>query len=145
VIIPDVNILIYAHREELPEHEEYARWLVDLVASDEPFGLSEVVSFGFVRIVTNRRAFKTPTPLVDAFAFVRALTSRPNALRLRPGERHWEIFENLCTSAGASGKLAADAHHAALAIEHGGEFVTADSDFARFPNLRWRHPFAASP
>lgn len=140
--IPDVNVLIYAHREELPEHESYAAWLTRLAEGNAPFGASELALFGFVRIVTNRRAFKTPTPIDHAFAFVDALYSRPGCVRLRPGPKHWNIFKNLCRGISAAGKLTSDAHHAALAIEHGCEIVTADSDFARFEGLRWRHPLA---
>lgn len=142
--VPDINVLIYAHRGEVDEHERYAKWLEELVNGDEPFGASEMALFGFVRIVTNRRAFKTPTPIEQAFSFCEQLVQRPNCLRLRPGERHWEIFARLCTEVGATGKLVADAHHAAIAIEHGGELISADSDFARFPGLRWRHPLSAS-
>ena len=143
MLIFDVNVLIYAHREELAEHAEYATWLTDRVNADEPFGASELVLFGFVRIVTNPRAFKTPSPREQAFSFVSELLARPNCVRLRPGARHWEIFESLCAKTGATGKLASDAYHAAIAIEHGGEFISSGSDFARFPGLRWRHPFAA--
>lgn len=142
MLIPDVNVLIYAHREDLPEHEKYAAWLLGCVKADEPFGMSELVLFGFIRIVTNKRAFKTPTPLEQAFAFVSQLITHPRCVRLRAGERHWDIFEKLCVETGATGKLAADAHHAALAIEHGGELVSVDSDFVRFSGLRWRHPLA---
>ncbi len=140
--VPDVNIYIYAHRAELPEHERYADLLRDLVGGDSPVGVSELALFGFVRIVTNRKAFKTPTPLAMALKFVDVLLDQPNALRLRPGPAHWRIFARLCLAAGATGKLSADAHHAALCLEHGGELITADSDFARFKGLRWRHPFA---
>ena len=70
VRVPDVNVLIYAHRAESPEHDAYARWLTDLVTADEPFGWSELAASGFVRIVTNPRAFSTATPLALALQFV---------------------------------------------------------------------------
>jgi len=140
VLLPDVNVLIYAHRAESPEHAAYARWLTDTVNGREPFGLSELVLSSVVRIVTNPRVFKTPTPLETVLAFVRALLAQPNAVRLRCGPRHFQIFEQLCRETSASGKLVADAYHAALAIEHGCEWVTTDGDFGRFPGLRVRHP-----
>jgi len=140
VLLPDVNVLIYAHRAESPEHDAYARWLTMMATAQEPFGLSELVLSGVVRIVTNPRVFKTPTPLEIALAFTDSLLGRPNAVRLRPGRRHFEIFEDLCRQTNASGKLVADAYHAALALEHGCEWVTTDADFGRFPGLRWRHP-----
>jgi toxin-antitoxin system PIN domain toxin len=140
MLAPDVNVLIYAHRAESPEHAAYARWLLELATGDEPFGLSELVLSGVLRIVTNPRVFRTPTPLETALAFSTQLLSRPNAARLRPGARHFEIFQRLCRDTRATGKLVADAYHAALALEHGCEWVTTDADFGRFPGLRWRHP-----
>ena len=140
MLLPDVNVLIYAHRTESPEHGSYARWLTDLATGEEPFGLSELVLSGVVRIVTNPRVFKTPTPVAMAMRFVDELLRRPNVVRIRPGERHFAIFRQLCQQSGASGKLVADAYHAALALEHGCEWISTDSDFGRFPGLRWRHP-----
>jgi len=143
VRLADVNVLIYAHREESSEHREYARWLTELVEGDEPFGCSEIAASGFARIVTNPRIFSSPTPLATALRFIDQMHSRPNCVRLRPGPEHWAIFAKLCLATRASGKLMADAYHAALAIEHGCELATTDADFARFPGLRWRHPLHA--
>lgn len=140
MLLADVNVLIYAHRAESPEHVAYARWLTSTVNNPEPFGLSEQVLSSLVRIVTNPRAFAEPTPLETALAFCRSLLDRPNAVRLRPGPRHFDIFVDLCRKANAPSKLVADAYLAALAIEHGCEWISTDSDFGRFPGLRWRHP-----
>jgi uncharacterized protein len=142
MIIPDVNPLIYAHRDDAVEHLEYAAWLRRVVAGPAPLGLSELVLFGFIRIVTNRRVFQQPTTTANAFAFVAQLLAQPNVVRIRPSQRHWSIFHEQCKATGATGTLVADAHHAALVIEHGGEWLTNDADFARFPGLRWRHPLA---
>lgn len=143
MILPDVNVLIYAHREESPDHESYASWLQRLAEGEEPFGLSELVMSSFVRIVTNPKVFHTPTPVDAAFAFAAEILSCPGCTVVRAGSRHWAIFEGLCRASNARGKLVADAYHAALAIEHGCEFVTTDSDFGRFPGLRWSHPLRA--
>ncbi len=137
----DVNVLIYAHREDASvEHEAYASWLIEMATGPSAFGLSESVLSGFVRIVTNPRIFLNPTPLDEALLFCEELRNRPQANILRPGGRNWEIFQNLCRQVNAKGKLIADAWHAALAIECGCEWITTDSDFARFPGLQWRHP-----
>jgi len=140
--LTDVNVLIYAHREESPEHRRYADFLTSLVTGVEPFGMSELVLHGFVRIVTNSRIFPEPTPTDVALEFAAALLRRPNCVPVRPGPRHWEIFDALCRDSRARGKLVADAYHAALALEHGCEWLSTDGDFARFPRLRWRHPLA---
>jgi toxin-antitoxin system PIN domain toxin len=136
----DINFLIYAHRAESSEHEAYAAYVRKLADGPSSFGLSESVLSGFVRIVTNPKIFKKPTPGKTAFEFCDSLRRRPQAVVLRPGERNWQIFRKLCESLPAQGKLVADAWHAALAIEHGCEWVSTDGDFARFPGLNWSHP-----
>lgn len=140
MILPDVNVLIYAHRREAPEHESYAQWLRRLAESPEPFGLSELVCSGFLRIVTNPRAFTPPTEFDVAVEFIERLRRRPSCTLLRPGPRHWSRFIELCRASGARGKRIADAYHAALALEYGCEWISTDADFARFSGLRWRHP-----
>jgi toxin-antitoxin system PIN domain toxin len=141
VILCDVNILVYAYRTEAPEHERYVGWLREAIASEQAYGVSELVLSRFLRIVTHPRGMTTPAPIESALAFAEVLRSQPNALPLAPGPRHWGIFERLCRDAGVRGNLVPDAYLAALAIEHGAELVTTDRDFARFPGLRWRTPF----
>jgi toxin-antitoxin system PIN domain toxin len=113
-----------------------------LTASDEPFALSDVVLSGFLRIVTNARILDPPTPMDTAVAFCERLVDWPRSSFIAPSRRHWDVFVSLCKD--INGPLVADACIAALAIERGCELVTTDSDFARFPGLRWRHPLAAS-
>ncbi len=140
MLLPDVNLLIYAHRAESPDHERYAAWLTALATGAEPFGLSDLGCSAFVRITTNPRIWDEPTELSDALEFIDRLRGRSTARPLTHGPSSWEIFGRLCLAARARGKLVADAYHAALAVEHGCELVTADADFARFAGLRWRHP-----
>ena len=141
MLIVDVNIFVYAHREDSEDHARYRDWLTEALEGDEPFGLSDVVISGFLRIATNPRAWAVPSRMEDALAFVQDLHEGPSAVRVSPGQRHWQIFEGLCRRPGIRGNLVPDAYYAALAIEHGAEWITNDGGFARFPNLRWRHPF----
>lgn len=140
MVLCDVNVLVYAFREDADRHVEFRAWLDERVAAFEAFGVSELVLSGVLRVLTHPRVFMPPTPLDNALAFVAALRAQPNCVLVQPGARHWEIFGELCKRAGAKGNLIADAYHAALAIEHGCEWVTTDRDYARFPGLRWRHP-----
>lgn len=142
MLLPDVNVLIYAHRRESPEHPRYAAWLRGMTEGPEPFALSELGASGFVRIVTNPKIWDEPTTTEEALEFIARLRHRSNARLLSHGPGSWDIFASLCRAAKARGKLVADAYHAALAIEHGCEFVTADGDFSRFAGLRCRHPLA---
>lgn len=140
-----MNILVYAFRPEAVEHERARVWLSGAIEGDETFGLSDLVLSGFLRIVTHRRAFSPPATTDEAFDFVETLRGQPHAVIVNPGPRHWDIFSRLCRDVEARGNLVPDAYLAALAIESGSEFITTDRDFARFPGLRWRHPFAGSP
>ena len=140
MILIDVNILIYAHRADATGHERYRSWLTEVLLNDSPYGVWDLVFSAFLRIVTHPRIFRDPTPWKSAFSFVTEIRDRPNCVLLSPGDRHWEIFTHLCKTVGARGNLIPDAYLAALAIESGAELVTADRDYARFPNLRWHHP-----
>ncbi len=145
MLLPDVNVLIYAHFvDSTPEHPEYAAWLTRLATGPEPFALSVLVLAGFVRIATNPRIFDQPSTIDTAFEFVSSLLERPNARVVGPGPDHLAIFEKVCRDSGATGKLVADAQHAAVAIEHGCTVVSTDSDFSRFAGLRWQHPLRRS-
>ena len=137
----DVNVLVYAFRTDAPNHEVYREWVQQLVNGHTTFAVSDLVLSGFLRVVTHPRLFSPPTPLPNALEFVEILRSQPTATVIGPGDRHWTIFLDLCRAASARGNLIPDAYLAALAIESGSEFITTDRDYARFPNLRWRHPF----
>ena len=143
MVLPDINVLIYAHREDSPEHDRYAEWLMTLANGASPFALSSFTLAGFLRLVTNPRIFQPATPMDQALAFCRQLIARPAASMIQPGQRHWQIIVELIERAGVHGAMVSDAYLAALAIEHDCELVTTDRDFARFPNLRWRHPLNA--
>ena len=142
MILPDVNVLVYAYREDVADHRRYRDWLTRTVNADRPYGVSELVLSAFVRIVTNRRVFKNPSTPPEALSFTDRLLSSSNCVPVRPGSGHWAIFDRLCRHHDAAGNLVADAYLAAIAIEAGCELVTVDRDFARFTGLRWRHPLA---
>lgn len=144
MVLTDVNVLVYAHREDSREHQRAREWTEAMLRSDQSYGVAELVLSGVVRVVTHPRVFDPPTPIEVALDFVSMIRSQPNAAVVEPGERHWSIFDRLCREADARGNLVADAYLAALAIESGCEWVTTDRDFSRFPGLRWRHPWAGS-
>ncbi|HSQ17690.1 MAG TPA: type II toxin-antitoxin system VapC family toxin [Anaerolineales bacterium] len=140
MILTDVNVLVYAHRSDAPNHAAYREWLEKLINGDQAYGFSDLVLSGFLRIVTHPWVFNPPSDLTSALAFVEAIRSQPNAVLITAGERHWEIFKNLCEIAEVKGNLIPDAYLAALAIESGSEWVTTDRDYSRFPGLKWHHP-----
>jgi uncharacterized protein len=140
MVLPDVNVLVYAHRMDAPNHSPYRRWLEACVGSDHAYGMADLVLAGFLRVVTHPNVFTPPSPLESALRFALELRTQTNCVVVAPGPRHWDIFVRLCSVAGVKGNLIPDAYLAALAIESGSEWITTDRDFSRFPGLRWRHP-----
>ncbi len=144
MILLDVNVLLAAYREDHPHHRAVRPWFDVILADGTPFAIPDLVWASFVRIATNRRIFTVPTPLGDAFTFVRAVRAQPRHVFLGPTERTVQIFEEVCVESDSAGDLAMDAYLAALAIENGVALGSLDRDFARFPALTWRQPGDAS-
>lgn len=142
MMLPDVNVLIYAFRKDVPQHAACNAWLTSLVAGDARFGMSTLATSALVRITTHSRPQGQASTLAEAFGFCDYLLSQPNCHVVEPGEQHWAIFQRLCRETNTRGARVTDAWFAALAIEHGCEWVTLDRDFARFPGLKWSMPAA---
>lgn len=140
MVLLDVNVLVYAHRQDSPRHRQYLSWLENLINSDHAYGLSDLVLSGFLRVVTHPKVFNPPSAMDKALAFVEELRAPLTCTIITPGPRHWEIFCRLCKTAGIKGNLVPDAFLAALAVESGSEWITTDRDYHRFPGLRVRHP-----
>lgn len=143
MLLCDVNVLVYAHRSDAPNHEAYRDWLENVISGSAAYAVSDIVLSGFLRVVTHPRVFEPPSTLQEALTFAKQIYSQPNAVWLRPGKRHWSIFRELCETVDARGNLIPDAFLAALAIETGSVWITTDRDYSRFPALRWRHPLDA--
>ena len=140
MILPDVNILVYAFRADSEHHRLCHDWLEAAVNGDEAYGLADLVVSGFLRIVTHPRVFKEPSSLSEALSFAEQLRGQPHRVPIAPGPRHWGIFAGLCGTAAVKGNLVPDAYYAAMAIESGCEWLTTDRDYSRFEGLRWRDP-----
>lgn len=141
MILPDVNVLLYAFRSDAAQHPAYRSWLEEVVNGDEAYGVSPQVLCSVVRVSTHPRIYARPSRLDDALAFARVLLGQGTCNVIEPGTRHWSIFEDLSRRVAATGNLAQDAWFAALAIESGCEWITMDRHYALFPGLRWRPPF----
>jgi len=139
----DVNVLIYAHRADLPEHAEYRRLLERLGNGEEPLGLPDAVLSGFVRTATNRRVFIEPMSPDEAWRAVDELLKGPAAMMLRPSSRQWQLFRQLANDIGARGNDVSDAYLAAYALDNNATWLSADRGFARFKQSRWSHPLEA--
>jgi uncharacterized protein len=140
LILPDVNVLVIAHRADQDDHDAVRGWLEGEVNSDRPFALADIAVAGFIRIVTNPRVYHRPTPLDTAVAFVDGLVEQPTHVPVASGTRHWPIFRGVLREGDARANLVPDAHLAAIAIEHGATIATRDRGFARFTGVRWIDP-----
>lgn len=138
--LPDVNLLLYAIDEGAPKHEPARAWLEETLSGTEAVAFAWAVLLGFIRVSTNAAIFERPLDPDDALDYVDAWLDRPCATTVAPTIRHSALLRGLLGPLGAAGNLTSDAHLAALAIEHGGELCSCDTDFARFEGLRWRDP-----
>jgi uncharacterized protein len=143
VIVPDVNLLLYAHVDTFPEHSASAAWWQHAVGSGTEVGLAAPVIFGFIRLATNPRIFDPPAEIETALSYVEEWLSLPNVRFLLPGPRHIEFAFRLLRDVGAAGQLTTDVQIAALALEYQAELHSNDVDFGRFSGLRWINPLKA--
>ena len=142
MILVDANILLYAEDSLQSRHQQARAWWDGQLSGSGVVCLCWTVLSAFIRIGTNPRVFEHPLSLEQALARVQSWLDQPCTRVVRPTERHWTVFKQVLTDGQAVANLVTDAHLAALAIEHGCELASTDSDFARFPKLKWRNPLA---
>jgi hypothetical protein len=140
VILPDVNLLIYAHDTASRDHAAAKAWWDGVLSGDEPVGLAWATLLAFVRLTTNRAVFQEPLSVEEAVETVERWLTQPHVRVVQPAHRHAEYLFGFLRALGAAGNLTSDAHLAALAVEHGATLCSADSDFGRFPRLKWKNP-----
>ncbi|MBI5480774.1 MAG: PIN domain-containing protein [Deltaproteobacteria bacterium] len=145
MIALDTNILVYARRQELPNHRRAAKLVRELAEGDAPWALPWPCIYEFLRVVTHPRIFSPPTDLTVALEDVESLLASPSLTLLGEGPTHPAHMRQAIEGGRASGNLVHDAHIAALLVEHGvRELLTTDRDFSRFPGVRARDPFPFS-
>jgi uncharacterized protein len=140
VILVDANLLLYAEDRRSPHHGAARAWWDEQLSGSSPVCLCWTVLGAYLRIGTNPRVFERPLTLAQAISRIQSWIDQPCARLVQPAERHWSVFQNLLREGQAVANLVTDAHLAALAIEHGCTLMSTDSDFSRFPGLRWRNP-----
>ena len=142
MIVPDINMLIYAHKADAPEHHAAQRWWQDLVSGTEIVGIPWAVATGFVRVISIPGVTNPPMSPADAAHTVADWFRHNHITPINPGDHHMRLFQENLAVSGSGTKLVTDAHIAALAMEHDAELHSNDSDFDRFPSLRWLNPLA---
>lgn len=139
----DLNLLLYAVNRDAAKHRAARRWLEATLSGEEPVALPWIVLIGFLRVSTHRRILPKPLTTEQALTVVDGWLAQPVVRPLQAGPQHWAILQELLSETGTAGNLSTDAHLAALAIENGGQLCSTDTDFGRFPRLRWLNPLEA--
>jgi uncharacterized protein len=140
MIIPDINLLVFAYNELAPHHARAKEWWESLLSHETVVGIPWAVTFGFIRLMTHRQVLENPVPVDACCAAVEQWYARPNVQPVQPGSRHFSLFKAFLSEIRTGGDLVTDAHLAALAVEHSAELHSNDSDFSRFSGLRWTNP-----
>jgi len=140
MILPDINLLVYAYNDQAPEHHQARAWWEKCLGGNVPVALSWVAVGGFVRLMTHPRVLVRPASVAMTTEWVRDWMNQPSVLWIHPGERFAGIYLDLLEQLGTAGNLTSDAHLAALAIENQATLHSNDTDFSRFEGLRWKNP-----
>ena len=140
MILPDINILIHAHNSDSPVHERARTWWDARLAGTQGIGLAWAVLLGLIRITTHRRILERPLRPQEVFAWIDSWLALPHIHIAHPSERHFAGLRDALTTLGTAGNLTTDAHLATIAVQRGYVLCSTDTDFARFPGLRWENP-----
>lgn len=144
MIVPDVNLFLYAYNRSSPHHVKASAWLTTVFSGAEMVGLPWPTIWAFIRISTNLRLPGEHFTMEQAVAIVQRWLELRQVCMIAPGDRHWGLLQRMLIEGQVRGPNTTDAELAALAIEHGGVIYSTDRDFARFPGLRWVNPLLES-
>lgn len=143
MILPDINLLLYAHDAQGAQFPRASGWWQQCLDGPEPVGLAWAVVLGFIRLSTNPRVYAKPQGLAEACDRVEEWLSLPHFHLVDPAPGHFARFRASLEGTGVAGNLTTDAHLAALASERGYILHTTDADFSRFAGLQWINPLRA--
>jgi len=140
MIIPDINLLVYAHNDQAPEHAKARAWWEATLNGRVPVGIPWISMSGFIRLMTHPRVLALPLDIHQAIGHVRSWLAQPPVRILHPGANFEDLFLGYLAQLGTGGNLTTDAQLAALTVEHQAQLHSCDADFSRFPGLRWVNP-----
>lgn len=142
MMLPDVNVLLYAVDETSARHQPARAWVEEALSGTDTVGFAWLVLLAFVRLSTRPQVMANPMGVEEAVGYLEEWLARPQATVVTPTPRHPRLLAHLLDQTGTAGNLTSDAHLAALALEHAGTVWSFDTDFARFPEVAWRAPGA---
>ena len=140
MIIPDVNLLLYAYSDAYPQHEKAEAWWEDQVNADIRIGLADPVIHGFLRIGTNPGIFEVPMSIDEAAGHMETMLAEADIFRAPAGPQTFDYVLRCLRDVGTGGNLTTDAQIAGLAVEWDATVCSNDADFGRFPGVKWTNP-----
>ena len=144
MIAVDTNLLVYAHRREVAEHERAASIVKALAEGGEAWAIPWPCVYEFFSVVTNPRIWKdkASTP-AQAWSQLEAWLRAPSLVLLAETRDFGSELGELLQRSRVRGRVVHDARIAALCLAHGvTQLLTRDRDFGLFPELSLRNPFA---
>lgn len=138
--VVDANVLIYAVDRRADHHDVSRTWLDEALVGHEPVLLPWISLLAFLRLSTHPAVRERPLTVDQAVDVVDLWVRAPAAITAQPDEGHLDRLRALLSATGRGGNLINDAHLAAIAQQHQATVVTFDSDFGRFPGVRWERP-----
>ena len=144
MILPDLNLLLYAYNPKVPQHAKALAWWEDAVNGTELIGLPHEILFSFIRISTNPRLGDATVPLTQARTVVESWQQLSHSRILTPGPDHFSQVLDLMHHSHSAGSVLSDAILASYAITNRATLYSNDTDFARFEGLRWKNPLVSS-
>jgi uncharacterized protein len=144
VLLLDANILIYAFREELPQHASARAWLLSALSGGEPIGVPTLAEIAFLRLCTKPLGPLNAATWEATWNFLAVLFGHRTSRRVVPGARHPELLDSLARRYGLKGDRLVDGWLAALALEQDATFISADHGFSRFEGLKRVNPVAST-
>lgn len=145
MIIPDLNLLIYAYDSKSNFHKLAKQWWETALSGSDQVALCWVVILGFIRITTNARVFKNPLSVEQSTSIVASWLECPNVTIINPSDQHFEILSEYLATLGVGANLVTDIHLATLAREFGGVLHSNDLEFGRFEKISWVNPITTTP
>ena len=137
----DVNVLVYAFRQDSVKHEECRDWLTKQIRNRNGLVLIDIVLVGFLRICTHSKIFREPSSISEATNFLTVMISNPNVTLTSSTPETWHMFSRILDKINVQGNKILDAWLAAIAMERNATWISTDSDFNLFPNLKLLNPF----
>jgi toxin-antitoxin system PIN domain toxin len=141
VIAIDTNLLIYAHRRAVAEHDAARQAIEAACNSTRGWGVAFPTIAEFYSIVTHPAASGRPSTPDEAVAFLQMLETRGGMVVWTPGPEFGTRLVQTAADLNVMGVRVFDLQIALCALDGGAtELWTHDRNFVKVPGLRVHDP-----